>query len=106
LRLVPPRREGVRRLRLHGGAGMLLLVVAGTCDAPVAPAVERQAVVGGALEPGYPAVGAIVPVVPTCGEPLPVYASPRRGTSSWDVARRARRHVVSCEHARVPAAAQ
>jgi V8-like Glu-specific endopeptidase len=30
--------------------------------------VERQAVVGGVLEPGYPAVGAIVPVSPICGE--------------------------------------
>jgi hypothetical protein len=47
----------------------LLLVAAGACGAPVEPAVERQAVVGGALEPGYPAVGAIVPVVPTCSEP-------------------------------------
>jgi hypothetical protein len=46
-----------------------LLVAAGACDAPVEPAIERQAVVGGALDPGYPAVGAIVPVVPTCGEP-------------------------------------
>jgi V8-like Glu-specific endopeptidase len=31
--------------------------------------VARQAVVGGVLEPGFPAVGAIVPVAPTCGEP-------------------------------------
>lgn len=48
---------------------MPLLVAAGACAAPVEPAIDRQAIVGGALEPGYPAVGAIVPVVPTCGEP-------------------------------------
>lgn len=52
-----------------GGVVVALVVAAGACDAPVAPAVARQAVVGGALEPGYPAVGAIVPVAPTCGEP-------------------------------------
>lgn len=54
-----------------GPAVVLLLVAAGACGvvppAP-APAVERQAVVGGVLEPGYPAVGAIVPVSPLCGE--------------------------------------
>jgi V8-like Glu-specific endopeptidase len=30
--------------------------------------VERQAVVGGVPEPGYPAVGAFVAIAPTCGE--------------------------------------
>lgn len=49
---------------------MLVLVAAGACDALVEPAVERQAVVGGALDPGHPAVGALVPVVPTCGGPV------------------------------------
>jgi V8-like Glu-specific endopeptidase len=51
-------------------AVVLLLMVAGSCDAPRTPAigVERQAVVGGALEPGYPAVGALVSVSPLCGE--------------------------------------
>jgi V8-like Glu-specific endopeptidase len=51
---------------------VLLLAAAGACGvvppAP-SPAVERQAVVGGVLEPGYPAVAAIVPVSPLCGEP-------------------------------------
>lgn len=66
-------------MRLHhplGPAAVLLLVGAGACGRPLAPApaVERQAVVGGTLEPGYPAVGAIVPVTPICGEP--VEASP------------------------------
>ena len=68
----------MRRPRLPGGASRvrrrvrfagLLLLVAGACDAPVTPAIERQAVVGGALELGYPAVGAIIPVIPTCGGP-------------------------------------
>ncbi|QSQ23303.1 S1 family peptidase [Pyxidicoccus parkwayensis] len=52
---------------------VLVLTAAGACDssrAPVsAPASVRQSVVGGAPEPGYPAVGAIVPVSPICGEP-------------------------------------
>jgi len=48
---------------------LLLLVACGVSSAPV-PTVKRQAVVGGALEPGYPAVGAIVPVSPLCGEPV------------------------------------
>lgn len=56
-----------------GPAFVLLLVAAGACGVPPAPvpppAVERQAVRGGVLEPGYPAVGAIVPVSPLCGEP-------------------------------------
>ena len=49
----------------------LLLVAAGGCGAPLdpAPGQARQGVTGGALEPGSPAVGAIVPVAPTCGEP-------------------------------------
>jgi hypothetical protein len=46
---------------------LLLLVACGVPSAP-APRVERQAVVGGVLEPGYPAVGAIVAVSPICGE--------------------------------------
>ncbi len=56
-----------------GPVVVLLLLAAGACGVPPAPApaqaVERQAVVGGVLEPGYPAVGAIVPVSPLCGEP-------------------------------------
>ncbi|HZH14387.1 MAG TPA: trypsin-like serine protease [Archangium sp.] len=52
---------------------MLLLLGAGACGVPPAPssvpAVERQAVLGGVLETGSPAVGALVPVSPLCGEP-------------------------------------
>ncbi|WP_375768839.1 trypsin-like serine protease [Archangium gephyra] len=52
---------------------MLLLLVAGACGVPPAPtsslAVERQSVLGGVFEPGSPAVGALVPVSPLCGEP-------------------------------------
>lgn len=40
------------------------------CGVPLVPAGERQAVVGGMLEPGYSAVGALIPVPPTCGEPV------------------------------------
>lgn len=47
----------------------VLLVALGACGVPSEPAGERRAVIGGALEPGYPAVGAILPVPPTCGEP-------------------------------------
>lgn len=56
---------------LLGPAVLLLLGTAGACgDSPTpAPAVARQAVVGGVLEAGYPAVGAILPVAPTCGTP-------------------------------------
>ncbi|HYH99732.1 S1 family peptidase [Hyalangium sp.] len=53
---------------------MLLLVAAGACGVspePV-PAVARQAVIGGVFEPDSPAVGAILPVAPTCGEPAEV----------------------------------
>jgi hypothetical protein len=58
-------------VRLHHPlrpAFALLLMAA--CGGPPAStlAVERQAVVGGVLEPGYPAVGAILPVSPLCGE--------------------------------------
>ena len=61
-------------MRLHDPlrpAVALLLVAAGGCGEPLepAPGEARQAVIGGMLEPGYPAVGAIVPVAPTCGEP-------------------------------------
>ena len=51
---------------------MLLLVLAAGCgvEPPRGPAVKKQAVLGGAPEPGSPAVGAIVPVAPTCGEPV------------------------------------
>lgn len=50
---------------------MLLLLGAGACGVPLepAPGVARESVIGGALEPGFPAVGAIVPVSPVCGEP-------------------------------------
>ena len=52
---------------------MLLLLGAGACGVPPAPtsvpAVERRAVRGGVLETGSPAVGALVPVSPLCGEP-------------------------------------
>ncbi|UQA58511.1 S1 family peptidase [Polyangium aurulentum] len=46
------------------------LVAAGGCGMSLepAPGEARQAVTGGMLEPGSPAVGAIVPVAPTCGE--------------------------------------
>jgi hypothetical protein len=51
--------------------GVLLLLAAVACDGPLAPspAEKRQAVVGGTIEPGYAAVGAIVAVAPTCDEP-------------------------------------
>lgn len=49
---------------------MLLVMVAGGCEVPLeSPSATRQAVVGGTLERGYPFVGAIVAVTPTCGEP-------------------------------------
>ncbi|MFL5357858.1 S1 family peptidase [Archangium sp.] len=50
---------------------MLLLLMAGACGVPPTPSprVERQAITGGVLEPGSPAVVAIVPVSPLCGEP-------------------------------------
>ncbi|HYO67916.1 MAG TPA: trypsin-like serine protease [Archangium sp.] len=50
---------------------MLLLLVVGACGVPPepSPGVERQAITGGVLEPGSPAVVAIVPVSPLCGEP-------------------------------------
>jgi V8-like Glu-specific endopeptidase len=53
-----------------GPAVALLLVTAGGCGVPLeeAPREDRQAVTGGVLEPGSPAVGAVVPVAPTCGE--------------------------------------
>jgi V8-like Glu-specific endopeptidase len=60
------------RFRLWPGRPVLLLVLAvAACGAPgePGPAVRRQAITGGALEPGLPAVGAIVPVSPLCGEP-------------------------------------
>ncbi|WP_239989093.1 S1 family peptidase [Corallococcus macrosporus] len=53
--------------------GLLLAVVA--CGPPDVPAAQeasttaRGAVVDGAPEPGFPAVAAIVPVSPFCGEP-------------------------------------
>ena len=64
-------RDSVRRLHPLGPAAVSLLVVAGACDVPHAPApsVARRAVTGGVLEPGHPAVAAIVPVAPLCGEP-------------------------------------
>ncbi|MDY7229521.1 S1 family peptidase [Hyalangium rubrum] len=51
---------------------MLLLVAMGACGVSPEPALtmERQAVIGGVLELGFPAVGAIVPVSPICGEPV------------------------------------
>jgi hypothetical protein len=50
---------------------MLLLMAASACGVPVEPvlSVERRAVTGGMPEPGSPAVGAIVPISPLCGEP-------------------------------------
>jgi V8-like Glu-specific endopeptidase len=52
---------------------VLLLVAAGACEVPHAPAwapgAQRRAVTGGVAEPGSPAVVAIVPVSPVCGEP-------------------------------------
>jgi hypothetical protein len=53
------------------------VAAAGACDVPLEPGVERQAVVGGSLDLGSPAVGAIVPVSPICGEPVDAsHASP------------------------------
>ncbi|WIG92931.1 trypsin-like serine protease [Myxococcus sp. SDU36] len=54
---------------------MGLLLAAGACGPSVVPvspetlSPARRAVVGGAAEPGYAAVAAIVPVSPFCGEP-------------------------------------
>ncbi|QDE85753.1 S1 family peptidase [Myxococcus xanthus] len=54
---------------------MGLLLAAGACGPSVVPVSPetltpaRRAVVGGAPEPGFPAVAAIVPVSPFCGEP-------------------------------------
>jgi hypothetical protein len=61
----------VRRHHPLAPSVVLLLVAAGACGVPLepAPGVARQAVVGGALELGSPAVAAIVPVSPLCGEP-------------------------------------
>ncbi|GHH04048.1 trypsin-like serine protease [Comamonas sp. JC664] len=53
-------------------AAILLGVAAAACgpvlESAPPPAVSRQAVVGGAPEPGLPFVAAIVPVSPFCGE--------------------------------------
>jgi trypsin len=53
-----------------GPAVGLLLIAAGACSVPVepAPGEARQTILGGALEPGSPAVAAIVPVSPLCGD--------------------------------------
>ncbi len=59
------------RLRHLLGPAVLLLLAAGACGVPSAPpsslTMEQRAVVGGVLEAGAPAVGAIVPVAPACG---------------------------------------
>jgi V8-like Glu-specific endopeptidase len=49
---------------------MLLAMAVGACGLPGEPglAVHRQAVTGGVAEPGFPSVGALVPVSPLCGE--------------------------------------
>jgi V8-like Glu-specific endopeptidase len=51
---------------------LVLLLAAGACEVPHAPTpgpqAQRHAVTGGVLEPGSPAVVAIVPVSPLCGE--------------------------------------
>jgi V8-like Glu-specific endopeptidase len=65
-------RRTVWGLHLEPGpAAVLLLLVTGACGVPPAPSpgVQRQAITGGVLEPGSPAVVAIVPVSPLCGEP-------------------------------------
>jgi hypothetical protein len=56
---------------LQGSSLVLLLMAAGACGVPaeLGLSVEQQSVVGGVLEPGSPAVGAILPVAPTCGSP-------------------------------------
>lgn len=66
------REEGVRLSPpLALAAALLLVAAAGACSAPLEPATGevQQPVVGGALDPGSSAVGAIVPVSPICGEP-------------------------------------
>ena len=60
----------MRRPHALGPAVVSLLVAVSGCSAPLepTPGEARQPVTGGMLEPGSPAVGAIVPVPPTCGE--------------------------------------
>ncbi|MDC0713183.1 trypsin-like serine protease [Stigmatella sp. ncwal1] len=55
---------------LHA-AVMLCFMAASACGVPTEPlfSVERQAITGGVPELGSPAVGAIVPISPLCGEP-------------------------------------
>ncbi|MFE8603408.1 S1 family peptidase [Archangium violaceum] len=52
-------------------AAVLLLLVVGACGVSPEPPpkVQRQSITGGEPEPGAPAVVAIVPVSPLCGEP-------------------------------------
>lgn len=71
----PRSREGKRRRKIPSLApvvGLLLGAAAGACGGPLepAPGVEGQAIIGGSLDLGSPAVGAIVPVSPLCGEPV------------------------------------
>ena len=56
---------------MRGPTVMLLAMAVGPCGLPGEPrlAVQRQAITGGVAEPGFPAVGALVPVSPLCGEP-------------------------------------
>jgi V8-like Glu-specific endopeptidase len=60
----------VRPPRPASQALVVLALAAGGCEVPLAPpAVQRQAVVGGALEPGFSAVGALVASGALCAEP-------------------------------------
>ena len=72
------REEGRRQnLPLAPVVALLFGAAAGGCGGPFEPGVERQAVIGGALDLGSQAVGAIVPVSPLCGEPVDAsHASP------------------------------
>ncbi len=67
----PSSEPVLRRPTPPGPALVLLLVAVGACDVPHAPspALARHGITHGVLEPGSPAVGALLPVAPTCGEP-------------------------------------
>jgi hypothetical protein len=71
------REEGLQQYPPLAPVVLLLVAAAGACGVPPELGVERQAVVGGALDLGSSAVGAVVPVSPLCGEPVDAsHASP------------------------------